>query len=438
MNNFSVAEVIKFVRDNDVKFIRLAFCDIFGEMKNISIMPSELPKAFDTGIPFDASAIKGFMNVEESDLFLVPDASTMAILPWRPSQGGVIRFFCNIRMPDGRPFEGDGRNLLKQAVSYAASKDYTIKVGTECEFYLFELDEHGRPTRKPHDDCGYCDIAPLDKGENVRREICLTLEEMGIYPEMSHHEQGRGQHEIVFKYSEALKAVDNLVTFKSVVKVIAARHGLHASFMPKPLIGSSGSGLHINLSLFREHKNVFDMKGSTKGISESFVAGIMDCIEEISVFTNPIKNSYARLGEYEAPRYVSWSCGNRSQLVRIPAAEGDLRRMELRSPDPACSSYIALALLIYAGIEGIDRKAELDPPMNINLFEGGKETKSLRKLPKTLDEAIKKAASSQFVKAYLPASMLSKYLKYKKEESQKFTESIDAQGAEMDYYFNRL
>lgn len=438
MNNFSVAEVIKFVRDNDVKFIRLAFCDIFGELKNISIMPSELAKAFETGIPFDASAVKGFMNIEESDLFLVPDASTMSILPWRPSQGGVVRFFCNIRMPDGKPFEGDGRNLLKQAVNYAASKDYTIKVGTECEFYLFELDEQGKPTRKPHDDCGYCDIAPLDKGENVRREICLTLEEMGIYPEMSHHEQGRGQHEIVFKYSEALKAADNLVTFKSVVKVIAARNGLHASFMPKPLLGSSGSGLHINLSLFRENKNVFDLKGQTKSISESFVAGIMDCIEEISIFTNPINNSYARLGEFEAPKYVSWSRGNRSQLVRIPAAEGDLRRMELRSPDPSCSPYIALALLIYAGIEGIDRKAELAPPMNVNLFESAKDAKTLRKLPATLDEAIKKAASSQFVKAHLPASTLSKFLKYKREESERFFESADRHGAEMDYYFTGI
>lgn len=440
MNNFTIEEVKKFVEENDIKFIRLAFCNIFGVLKNISIMPSELSRAFEEGIPFDASAVKGFMNVEDSDLFLVPDSSTMSILPWRPTQGRVVRFFCDIKMLDGAPFECNGRLLLRQAIDYAAKMGYTVKIGTECEFYLFELDEHGEPTLKPHDKAGYCDTAPLDKGENVRREICLTLEEMGIKPEMSHHEQGAGQHEVDFRYSEALSAADNLVTFKYVVKNIAARNGLYASFMPKPVQGSSGSGMHINLSLSRNDKNIFDLtKNKLNEESTEFVAGIMDRIQEIAVFTNPISNSYARLGEFSAPKFVTWSHGNRSQLIRIPASQGELRRMELRNPDPSCSPYLTFALLIYAGMEGIKEKKVLETATNCNLYEANENvTENLRKIPENLGQAISIAKASDFVKSHLPSDTIARYLSDKENDWKKYINAEDKNKFELDMYFKKL
>lgn len=435
MNNFSAADVMKFVKENDVKFIRLAFCDIFGRIKNISIMPSELPKAFDTGIPFDASAIKGFMNIEESDLFLKPDPSTMSILPWRPTQGGVIRFFCNINTPDGMPYEGDGRDILIKAINLASEKGFTIKIGTECEFYLFELDDKGRPTQIPHDNCGYCDVAPFDKGENVRREICLTLEEMGIMPEMSHHEQGAGQNEIDFKYGEALSAADNLITFKSVVKNVAHRNGLYASFMPKPLIDSSGSGLHINMSIYKDGKNIFDLT-SHDTLTANFIAGILDKVHCITAFTNPITNSYERFGKYSAPSYITWSHQNRSQLIRIPAAQGDFKRVEIRNPDPACSPYLAFALLIHAGIDGIKSKLQLPEPQNINIYEANEETKKkLKRLPLDLGEALDLAKNSEFINSVLPKDTLNKFVAIKQEEWNKYTKAENKHKFEIEEYF---
>ena len=314
--NDMVSEVLKFVEENDVKFIRLAFCDIFGTQKNVAIMPEELPRAFETGISLDASSVRGFFNARETDLFLVPDPGTLSILPWRPSHGRVVRLFCNIRYPDGRIFEGDCRNILRKAAARAASMGYVCKIGSECEFYLFQTDENGDPTMIPQDRAGYCDIAPRDRGENVRREICLTLEQMGIRPENSHHEQGPGQNEIDFKYSDALSAADNLITFKSVVKTIAARNGLYASFMPKPLADKSGSGMHINLSLFKNRKNLFGTDGSGRSEeAESFMAGILHRVPEITAFLNPLTNSYARFGSFDAPKYLTWSHQNRSQPV---------------------------------------------------------------------------------------------------------------------------
>ena len=347
-------EVLRFVQENDVKFIRLAFSDMFGIQKNISVMPDELPRAFETGISFDASAVRGFLNVEQSDLFITPDPSTLSILPWRPSHGRVVRLFCNVNYPDGRPFEGSSRHILQRAVKEAAQMGYVCKIGAECEFYLFETDEKGNPTMNPHDLGGYCDIAPNDKGENVRREICLTLEEMGIHPEASHHEQGPGQNEIDFKYSDAMTAADNLLTFKAAVKSIAARNGLYASFMPKPLPDKSGSGLHVNLSLSQGGRNIFKTAPDEGHCPEAehFMAGVLDHIREITVFLNPLTNSYARFGAFEAPRYLSWSHQNRSQLIRIPAATGAQSRMELRSPDPSCNPHLAFAMLLQAGATG--------------------------------------------------------------------------------------
>lgn len=412
---YSEQEVLQFVAQNDVKFIKLTFTDIFGNAKNISIMPDELPGAFSRGIPFDASEVKGFMKTCESDLFLIPDPSTLAVLPWRPQHGRVVRFYCSIVYPDGRAFEGDSRNLLKQSVKDLLNEGISCNIGTECEFYLFELDEKGSPTLTPHDNAGYCDTAPLDKGENVRRDICLTLEEMGIKPETSHHETGPGQHEIDFKKSEPLTAADNLATFKMVVKTIASKNGLHASFNPKPLYSEenksektkSGSGLHINFSLHKDGKNILEpqhTENSMNPLSSSFIAGILHRIKEITVFLNPIEDSYRRLGSFEAPGYISWSKQNRSQLIRIPASHGDNYRFELRSPDPMCNQYIALTLLLRSGIEGIKEKRILSEPQNID-FSLEKPDASIEKLPRTLNEAKEFARKSVFVQKVLPANI---------------------------------
>lgn len=438
--DYTINEVLTFMEENDVKFIKLAFCDIFGTQKNISIMAEELPRAFKQGISFDASAVKGFMNVEQSDLFLYPDPSTLCILPWRPQQGRVMRMFCQIKYPDGTPFEGDGRNLLKGAVAKATAMGYSCKIGVECEFYLFELDNQGNPTKIPHDQAGYCDVAPQDKGENVRREICLTLEEMGIRPESSHHEQGPGQNEVDMRYNEALLAADELITFKSVVKTIAARNGLFASFMPKPLKNQSGNGLHINLSLFKDGENLF--KTNTIEHSkeaESFIQGILNRVGEVTAFLNPLTNSYKRFGEYEAPKYITWSHQNRSQLVRIPAAKGENSRMELRSPDPACNPYIALALLIYAGLEGIENKITLSGATDCNLYTASVEIlEGVACLPKDLESALVITQNSLFVKENLPESVLNNYIKAKQEEWLVFQTASNQQEKEDDLYFFRV
>lgn len=436
----TMTEVLEFIEENDVKFIRLAFCDIFGKQKNISIMPAQLPRAFETGISFDASVIRGFMDVAESDLFLVPDPATLAVLPWRPSQGRVVRFFCDIRRPDGTPFEGSGRDILRRTVKKAADMGYVCKIGSECEFYLFERDEDGNPTMIPHDHGTYCDIAPLDKGENVRREICLTLEEMGIQPESSHHEQGPGQNEIDFQYSHALEAADDLVTFRAAVKNIAAQNGLFASFMPKPFPDKSGNGLHINMSLSQNGRNIFKTNeaGHSKE-AESFLQGIMDRIPEITAFLNPLTNSYARFGEFEAPRYLTWSHQNRSQLIRVPAATGKYSRIELRSPDPSCNPYLAYSLLIAAGLEGIAQKKKLCAPTNLNLFDVMKEqAKTFETLPGDLWSALQLAKNSSFVAEVLPQATIEKYMEQKEAEYLGYKKALDKHAYEQDQYFLQI
>lgn len=405
---YAKEEVMQFVREQDVRFVRLAFCDIFGQMKNISISASELPRAFDTGISFDASAVKGFLHVEESDLLLFPDPSTLAVLPWRPAQGRVVRFFCDIRRPDGTSFEGDARNLLRQAEHDATLAGYRIGIGPECEFYLFKRDEVGNPTDIPMDTAGYCDVAPMDKGENVRREICLTLEEMGFYTERSHHEHGPGQNEIDFKYSSALQAADNLITFKSVVKTIAARSGLFASFLPKPLLDESGSGLHINFSLTRE--GVY-----SEQVERAMLAGILRRIREMTLFLNPLVNSYARLGAFEAPLAVGWGHGNRSLLVRIPQATGEYRRIELRSPDPSCNPYLAFTLMIRAAMEGISDGLTLQDEFTGDAY-GADCTDPGCLLPTSLQEAMELAKISDFVNCALPGRIMDGFLQEKAAE----------------------
>lgn len=391
---YSKQDVFDFVEQEDVKFIRLTFCDVTGRQKNISIMPQELERAFSQGISFDASAVAGFGDVIESDLLLFPIPSTLSVLPWRPSRGKVVRMFCQIRHPDGTPCCTDSRYLLEQAVQEARKSGISVRFGAEFEFYLFKTDADGNPTDQPFDRAGYMDVAPEDKGENVRREICLTLENMSITPESSHHEEGPGQNEIDFRYSDALSAADNAMHFRSVVKAVAVSNGLHADFTPKPIPGESGNGMHINMSV---------QSDSGADVMPAFMAGILAHLKEMTAFLNPCEASYRRLGEKKAPRYITWSPQNRSQLIRIPAAQGEYRRMELRSPDPMANPYIAYALLIYAGLDGIRKGLTPPAPLNINLYTAPEEvTANLDRLPPTLAKARQLAKESTFLKQYLP------------------------------------
>lgn len=398
---YSKEEVLQYVAEEDVKFIRLAFCDVYGVQKNISVMPHELKRAFEYGIAIDASAIEGFEDEVHSDLFLHPDPSTLTVLPWRPEHGRVVRMFCNISYPDGTPYTNDTRSLLVKAVEEAKSLGYTFYFGAEMEFYLFRLNEYGKPTKEPYDNAKYMDIAPDDKGENVRREICLTLEQMSISPESSHHEEGPGQNEIDFRYSDALSAADNAVTFKSVVKTVAARNGLYADFSPKPLENCAGNGLHINMS-------VRDKSG--KELIDALIPALLEKTGEITLFLNPVADSYKRLGNNKAPAYISWSAQNRSQLIRIPAAIGEYKRLELRSPDPEANPYLAFTLLIYAGLYGLTKKLPLPLPADVNFFTLDKAALAeFKRLPSTLEEAKVQAKASAFVQEHLPESLINAY-----------------------------
>lgn len=398
---YSKEEVMQYVFEDDVKFIRLAFCDVFGKQKNISIMPEELPRAFEYGITIDGSAIKGFGDETHSDLLLHPDAETLMVLPWRPEHGKVVRMFTSITYPDGRPFECDTRSLLKNAVSAANKNGYQFFFGAEQEFYLFKLDENGEPTNIPHDHASYMDIAPEDKGENVRREICLTLEQMGIRPESSHHEEGPGQNEIDFRYSDPLSAADNAMTFQTIVRTVAHRNGLFADFGAKPLENKPGNGFHINISV--KTPNHFS-------VHDAMIAGILNKIQEMTAFLNPTEASYARFGIHKAPKYISWSMENRSQLVRIPAAAGEYRRVELRSPDPTANPYLAFTLMIYAGLHGINNQLVLPEPAEFNLYKANPDTLSnYQCLPVDLKSACALAAKSEFVKKYIPKTILDIY-----------------------------
>lgn len=396
---YRAQEVIQYAREEKVKFVRLAFSDVYGRQKNVTIMASELERAFDSGIAFDASAVPGFGGEVRSDLFLHPDPATLAEQPWRPENGRLVRMFCDIRCPDGSPFEADCRHILRRAVRDAEAAGCSFAFGSELEFYLFRLDENGEPTRIPYDRAGYMDIAPEDRGENIRREICLTLEQMGIRPESSHHEEGPSQNEIDFRYSEPLSAADNSLTFLSVVRSVAAANGLCADFSPKPLPEHPGSGLHINLSV----------RGGVEGAEplNYVIAGILEHIGALTLFLNPCEDSYLRLGGRKAPRYISWSSENRSQLIRIPAAQGEFRRAELRSADPTANPYLAFALLIRAGLDGIERRLTLPEPADFNLYTAPPEVLSrYKRLPASLAEAAAAAQASPEVARWLPEPVL--------------------------------
>ncbi len=399
---YSKEEVLQYVMEEDVKFIRMAFCDAYGRNKNISIMPGELERAFEYGIAIDGSAIAGFGGNVRSDLVLHPDPGTLSLLPWRPEHGRVVRMICDITYPDGTPFECDTRALLQKTVKKAADRGITFNFGSEMEFYLFKLDENGEATREPYDHAGYMDIAPADKGENVRREICLTLEQMGITPESSHHEEGPGQNEIDFRYSDPVSAADNAQTFKTVVSTIAARSGLYADFSPKPLPENAGNGMHIN----------FSVQCGAEDVMPQAIAGVMAHIREMTLFLNPDVASYKRLGSRKAPRYISWGRENRSQLIRIPAAEGAYRRAELRSPDPMCNPYLAYTLIIEAALDGIENKMELQEPCERNMYEIAEDAgMKLGSLPGRLEQAKLIARESAFIEKCLPQQIIRDNLK---------------------------
>lgn len=395
MNKYSKEDIIRLADENDVEFIRMQFTDIFGQMKNVAITRAQLEKALNNQIMIDGSSIEGFTRIHESDQYLHPDLDTFVILPWRPQHERVARLICDVYNPDGTPFVGDPRHVLKNVLDKAAKLGYTFNVGPECEFFLFDTDEHGRPTTQTSDEAGYFDLGPLDHGEGTRREICIALEAMGFEIEASHHEVAAGQHEIDFKYADALTAADNIMTFKLAVKTIAQRNGLHATFMPKPIFGMNGSGMHTNMSLFKDGKNIFfDENGERKLSREaySFIAGLLEHAKSLVAVTNPLVNSYKRLVPgYEAPVYLAWSASNRSALIRIPAARGQSTRVELRCPDPSCNPYLALAVCLAAGLDGIERG--LVPPEEVteNIFSMDARTRAdngIDNLPGTLFEAL--------------------------------------------------
>ncbi len=399
---YTVKDVLQFVEENDVKFIRLVFFDIFGVMKNISIMSHELKRAFERGVQIITSNIDGFEGTG-CDLLLFPDPTTLKILPWRPQQARVARLLCDIRRPDGAVFEGNVRNVLKRAVDIADDMGFKCRAGLSCEFYLFRLDDNGKPTRIPHDNAGYLDIAPLDRGENIRRQICLSLEQMEINPLRSHHENGPGQNQIDFRHSDLLSAADDFVTFKAVVKAVAQLNELFASFLPKPLADNSGSGMHINLILKKNGENIFQESGN--GMSEDarhFIAGVLKHSAEMTVFFNPLPNSYLRFGSFKAPDTVDWSYHDLNPLVRLPDVRTDRARMDFRSPDASCNPYLAFALLMYAGLDGVENKYELQPEAS---YSSNPDF-----LPQSLQQACELARNSSFIKHCLPEMIYENYL----------------------------
>ena len=433
MAKYKKEDIFRMVEEEDVEFIRLQFTDMFGMLKNVAITAGQLEKALNNRCVFDGSAIEGFVREEETDMYLHPDLDTFTIFPWRPQQGKVARLVCDVYGPDGTPFEGDPRYILKKVLKEAEELGFYFNVGPECEFFLFHTDEEGRPTTKPHEMAGYFDVAPIDLAENVRRDIVLNLEEMGFEIESSHHEIAPAQHEVDFQYEKGLKAADNILTFKMAVKSIAKQHGLHATFMPKPKAGVNGSGMHINMSLEDKlGKNLFADTDDKLGLSRlayEFMAGILAHIKSMCLLTNPIVNSYKRLiPGYDAPVYIAWSrATNRGQIVRIPSSRGASTRLELRSPDSAMNPYLALAACLAAGLDGIKNHIELPEPVVQNIYAMDEETikeRGIDHLPETLGEAIDEFEEDVFLRNVLGDHIFYKYLEAKKEEWNVFRSQV--------------
>lgn len=422
-------DILRIAKENDIKFIRLQFIDIFGQMKNIAITENMFDKVLSDGQMFDGSSIEGFVRIDESDMYLKPDFDTFEILPWKDRTARII---CDVYCADKEtPFEGDPRYILRSVIKQAADMGYTINVGPECEFFLFRLDENGKATINTNDAVGYFDISPADDGEQCRSDICIALQKMNYEIEASHHECAEGQHEIDFKFAEALEAADKVVTFKHVVKTYARRNGLHATFMPKPVYGAAGNGMHTNLSLMKDGENAFYDPKDKYGLSETayqFIAGVLHHIKAITCVANPLVNSYKRLVPgFEAPVYISWSASNRSALIRVPAARGMATRVELRSADPSCNPYLEMALCIAAGLDGIKKGMKAPEGITTNIYDMTPEErkeKGIDNLPSTLQEATRELEKSEFARSVLGKHVFNKYLAGKKQEWADYTTRI--------------
>ncbi|SOC38080.1 type I glutamate--ammonia ligase [Ureibacillus acetophenoni] len=432
MSKYTKEDIKQIVMEKGVKFIRLQFTDILGTIKNVEIPLSQLDKALDNKMMFDGSSIEGFVRIEESDMYLKPDLDTFVIFPWTAEKGKVARLICDVTNPDGTPFAGDPRSNLKRLLKNMEELGFTsFNLGPEPEFFLFKLDEKGDPTMELNDSGGYFDLAPTDLGENCRRDIVLELEEMGFEIEASHHEVAPGQHEIDFKYANAIEACDNIQTFKLVVKTIARKHGLHATFMPKPLFGVNGSGMHANLSLFSGDKNAFWDESADLQLSETarqFMAGVMKHARGFTAVTNPLVNSYKRLVPgYEAPCYIAWSARNRSPLIRIPASRGLSTRIELRSVDPSANPYLAMAVILEAGLDGI--RNGLTPPAavdrNIYVMSPAElKENGIDNLPGSLAEALTELEKDNVIKEALGEHIYSNFKAAKELEFDMFRVAV--------------
>ena len=442
MKKYSKEDILNIIHEKNIEFIRLQFTDIFGKPKNIAISSSQIDKALNNECMFDGSSIEGFTRINESDMYLKPDLDSFVMFPWRSESQEVARLICDVYNSDGTPFQGDPRNVLKRVIKDAENMGYDFNVGPECEFFLFKNDLNGVPTTETSDNGGYFDLSPIDLGETCRRDICVALEAMGFEIEASHHEVAEGQHEIDFKFDEVLRAADNVVTFKHVVKTYAKRHNLHATFMPKPLFGINGSGMHTNMSLFKDGKNSFFDPDDTNQLSQdaySFIAGLISHIKGITAVANPLVNSYKRLvSGYEAPVYISWSTNNRSSLIRVPASRGQGTRVELRSPDPACNPYLEMALCLAAGLDGIKRSLRPPEQINSNIFGLTNEQikqSGIETLPKSLEEALREMKSDPLIKKVLGEHVFKKYCEGKELEWESFRTKV-SQWELKNYFIN--
>ncbi|MGI6225589.1 MAG: type I glutamate--ammonia ligase [Peptococcales bacterium] len=444
MSNLTTSDVLKMAKEQDVRFIRLQFTDMFGVLKNVAISAKQLEKALEGELMFDGSSIEGYVRIEESDMYLKPDPNTFVVFPWMPQEDAEARLICDIYNHDNTPFAGDPRYILKRATKRAEEMGFKMNVGSECEFFLFHTDKDGVPTTNTHDKAGYFDLTPVDLGENARRDIVLNLEDMGFEIEASHHEVAPGQHEIGFKYAEAIATADAIMTFKYVVRTIAQRHGLHATFMPKPIFGIAGSGMHTNISLSDlMGNNVFYDPNGPEQLSDVayyFMGGIIKHIKAIAAITNPTVNSYKRLVPgYEAPVYIAWSTRNRSPLVRVPAKREASTRIELRNPDPSSNPYFALAVVLQAGLEGIEKKIAPPAPINANIYEMTDEERKelgIEELPINLATAIEELKKDEVVKKALGEHVYNLYIEAKKIEWEQYRARVHQW--ELDQYLTRF
>lgn len=440
---YTKQEIIDMIEEEDVEFIRLQFTDMFGTMKNMAVTVSQLEKALNNECMFDGSSIDGFNKTQDTQMYLYPDLDTFTIFPWRPQQGKVARFICDIYCADRTPFKADPRYILKKIVNEAEENGYTFDVGPECEFFLFHTDDNGNPTTLTHEKAGYFDLGPVDLGGNARRDMVLNLESMGFEVEASHHEVAPAQHEIDFKYADSITTADNIMTFKLTVKSIAKRHGLHATFMPKPKSGVNGSGMHINMSLCKDGNNIFVDENESNGLSKEayyFIGGLMKHIKGMTLITNPLINSYKRLVPgYDSPVSIAWSAKNRGQLINIPVSRGEATKIELRCPDTASNPYLVIAVCLAAGLDGIKNKIKPSNSVDENILSmsiENKEKLGIENLPENLSDAIDKFEEDEFIKNVLGEHLTKSYLEAKKKEWEEYRGQVS--NWELEHYLHKF